>query len=627
VNVLKKIIIYCLAMALGMSGVSFGKILSEEQQQVILQNLSYVKGAGSRPATIAENHHWSGTSSVLEAFFSQDYLDSSAKSVMSPLLARPTYLPDTFGSPAGHFLFHYTTTGPNAVYQSNIDVLNGGDGVPDFINRMAIIADSVWEKEIEIMGYPAPPPDGFYPDGGDDRFDFYVRDLGAYIFGSTTPEMFVNYPDSQQVTAFMELNNDYRVLDYMTRPLDAVRVTLAHEFFHVIQFGMDFTEFHEVSGQSLIFWWEMTAVWMEEQVYNDINDYYSYLPFYYARPWLSVEYSPPMTLHQYGACVFPIYLSQKWGQDIILDIWERCRDYGSGFQTHQAIDDAIVAASGGESDLRRAFNEFAVWNLFAGERAARAPEGVGFSEGASYPALPDSVFSEHTTYKLVVSNRDLEHEPENLSANYINFRAISAVPDTVGIVFFGNENPRNDIQYAVSFVKFPYDAYSDAVVESYLHPVDSIVKYIVGPGVDYNNVVMIPTPVSTLPEAYPDNYDYGYTILDYVDPRENELFAPYSNPVVITQSRDHVTFRANAQIDSLLAREASLEVTLFTVAGEKVRVLESLPEYIDNIAVDWYFDNDSGVPVASGVYLALYRMVFVDGSDDIYGKFKVAVLR
>ena len=111
---MRKIITYCLAIALGISGVALGKILTEEQQQSILQNLMYVKGGGERPSSMPEKHHWSGTSSVLEAFSNRDYLDQSAKSIASALLARPTYLPDTYGSPGGHFLFHYTTTGPLA---------------------------------------------------------------------------------------------------------------------------------------------------------------------------------------------------------------------------------------------------------------------------------------------------------------------------------------------------------------------------------------------------------------------------------------------------------------------------------------------------------------------------------
>ncbi|MBN2226247.1 MAG: hypothetical protein JW763_02670 [candidate division Zixibacteria bacterium] len=627
---MNKIIVFCLTVVLGASAITLGKTLTEEQQQSILQNLAYVKGRGERPSAMTEAHHWSGTSSVLDAFFNREYLDESAKSATSILLARPTYLPDTFGSPGGHFLFHYTTTGPNAVYQANVDVLNGGDGIPDFVNRMAIIADSVWDKEIVEMGYPAPPTDDFYPDGGDARFDFYIRDLGDYVFGSTTPEMYVSAGDSQTVTAYMELNNDFRVQDYASRPLDAVRVTLAHEFFHVIQFGMDFSEPHVVNDMKQHYWFEMSAVWMEEQVYDHINDYYSYIPFYYALPWISIEYSSAMTLHQYGAGIFPLYLSEKYGPDIVRDIWERCRDYGPGFQTHQAMDDAIIAASGGESNLRLAFNEFAVWNYFAGERAALAPEGMGFSEGADYPALPDSVITDYSKYKLVVNNLTIRRSgrsPENLSANYANLRAVSAIPDTVRIAMYGDEDSPYNIQYAMSYIKFPRDAQSPVEVDRKVVPIRQIVFDTLGLGEDYLNVVLIPTPVSTNPNAYPGDYDYSFTVLNYVDPRGNDFYAPYGNPIVVTQESDHVTFRANAYVDTLGAKEASLEVSLYTVAGEKVRVLKSAPEFVDNIAVDWYFDNDSGTRIASGVYLALYRLVFTDGSDDVYGRHKVAVFR
>ncbi len=280
--------------------------------------------------------------------------------------------------------------------------------------------------------------------------------------------------------------------------------------------------------------------------------------------------------------------------------------------------------------MRLAFNEFAVWNYFAGERHTLAPDDMEYSEGADYPTLPDSVITEYSKYKLVVNNlaiRQSGRSPENLSANYANLRAISAIPDTVRLAVYGDEDSPYDIQYAVSFIKFPRDGQSQAVVDRIVVPIRQIAFDTLGLGEDYLNIVMIPTPVSTNVNAYPGDYDYSFTILNYVDSHDNEFFAPYGNPIVVTQSNDHVTFRANAYVDTLGAKEAYLEVSLYTVAGEKIRILESTPEFVDNIAVDWYFDNDSGIKIASGVYLALYRLVFVDGSSDIYGRHKVAVFR
>jgi len=74
-------------------------------------------------------------------------------------LARPTRPvlqgEETHGSPAGLFLIHYTKIGDDAVYQADVDVnLNG---VPDYVDSVAIICDSVYNKIVNIMGYPALP--------------------------------------------------------------------------------------------------------------------------------------------------------------------------------------------------------------------------------------------------------------------------------------------------------------------------------------------------------------------------------------------------------------------------------------------------------------------------------------
>ena len=56
---------------------------------------------------------------------------------------------------------------------------------------------------------------------------------------------------SIRATAFMVLDNDYQeIYSYQSRPIEAVRVTCAHEFFHVIHFGIDFTE-ADVNGSYL----------------------------------------------------------------------------------------------------------------------------------------------------------------------------------------------------------------------------------------------------------------------------------------------------------------------------------------------------------------------------------------
>lgn len=76
---------------------------------------------------------------------------------------RPS-LSQSYGSPSGKFLIHYTTTGDSAVYQSNVDA--NQNGIPDYVESVGTIADSVYDHIINILGYPIPPSDSFYASGG-----------------------------------------------------------------------------------------------------------------------------------------------------------------------------------------------------------------------------------------------------------------------------------------------------------------------------------------------------------------------------------------------------------------------------------------------------------------------------
>ena len=104
-----------------------------------------------------------------------------------------------------------------------------------------------------LYGYCS--PDGAQPDNGDGR-----------------------------APAFCVLDNDYARSQYGIAPINALRVTAAHEFFHAIQFAYDVYED--------LWFMEGTATWVEDEVYDKINDNYQFLsdsPIRYPRR--SVDYS------------------------------------------------------------------------------------------------------------------------------------------------------------------------------------------------------------------------------------------------------------------------------------------------------------------------------------------------
>ena len=351
------------------------------------------------------------------------------------LFDRPTETDETYDSPGGFFKVHFTRTGSHAVYQP--DSTTGG--IPDYVLSAAQICDSVYTIIISTLGYPLPPSDGGYAQGVDSLYDIYITNLGGVVFGLT-------YPDSLQFdsigslrgTSFIAIDNDYQessFLTYNSRPLDAVRVTMAHEYFHAVQFGIDFTEMENWTSpwSQRRYWFEMSASWMEEVIYDSINDYYSNLSFFFNRPRESIQqFNGPADFHPYASIVFPIYLSEKYGVDIIKSIWLKCGSMGVGPNFLEATQIAIDSASGGAENFRSAFGEFVLWNFFTGSRAASAPAGVGYSERAFYPEIPETSFTIISSYPANMTGNANPKNPVPNSAAYLkleNMRAIDYTAD------------------------------------------------------------------------------------------------------------------------------------------------------------------------------------------------------
>ena len=79
-------------------------------------------------------------------------------------------------------------------------------------------------------------------------------------------------------SSYLEIDNNFTDPGYkQTRGLDALRVTIAHEFHHAIQFGY----YAKFDGS----WWqESTSTWMEEVAYPHIDDYLQYLTYFLGEP-------------------------------------------------------------------------------------------------------------------------------------------------------------------------------------------------------------------------------------------------------------------------------------------------------------------------------------------------------
>ncbi len=253
---------------------------------------------------------------------SQTVQRAGAGEVTTPLRGsgqRPV-LPNeqTYGT--DNFLIHFTTTGGSAVPQADAN----GDGTPDYVERVAEALEYTWDVEIRQMGWAPPPPDGGA--GGDDRLDVYLEEVMANGFAGyadseggfvgdnpLTPER-----ERRSSSSYLALDDDYAELNSAATdetPDELMQATVAHEFNHVVQSGYDAFDPH-------LWLYEATATWMEDQVYDEVNDGVFYLRDVFDQPDTCLVAEQGW----YANWLLLRLLSERYGPEIIRQIWEHSRE-------------------------------------------------------------------------------------------------------------------------------------------------------------------------------------------------------------------------------------------------------------------------------------------------------------
>ncbi len=573
------------------------------------------------------------------------------------LQTRPSAANESYDSPAGNFKIHFARTGSHAVYQATSTT----GGVPNYVIGVARVFDSVYAHIINTLGFPVPPSDGGYPAGVDSLYDVYLINLGGNFFGLNYPDsLFFDGPFSLNATSFIVLDNDYQessFSQYNAQPLNAVRVTAAHEYFHAVHFAIDITEMEDYTDSVLQrrYWYEMSAVWMEEEIYDDINDYYTLLPFFFNRPRSSIQqFSSYFDFHPYATCVFPIFLAEKFGSDIIKPIWLKCGQMGIGPDFLEATQLVIDSITNGAENFRSVFGEFTLWNYFTGSRAPLIPAGVtGYSEKGFYPEIPDTAFSNVYQYPVNVTTNGNPKNPTANSAAYVRFNNTRAV--------FYTDSADTSLRIGLIFGSDPADsalpqgwhahrlAQLDSDTSIYIdtgttYPDNSApITRIYNPR-DYRAVTYIMTPASWKWQSYtsPD-YDtrFGYIITDslaVLPDKPTVIFAPYPNPAdVRAMNGENLKFKFQIATDSLAFQQYVNPYTvidIFTVAGELIGTTESTspPVLIDPVTgtfgfeLQWDMKNDAGKNVSSGVYICVIRMFTSEKREELVAEEKAKVL-
>lgn len=256
-----------------------------------------------------------------------------------------------------HFCIHYVAT--------------TGDAPPgglDYVNTMLREFENVYAVQNGQLGWRAPRSDAGR--GGNDLTDVYIKNIGAQgIFGYSAADPGQR---GRQVAAYLVLDNDYSQAEYRNYPnfLEPLQVTAAHEYNHVLQFGYD------AAQDTWLF--EATAVWMEDKVYDGVDDYRNYLPEWARRSTqpLTQFLAQGNNVKVYGDAVLNRWVETRYGAETIRRLWEvsaETRSFAPG-----AFDKALGEKG---SNFVEAFSAFAADT--AEWRASNSP----FEEGAAFPDM------------------------------------------------------------------------------------------------------------------------------------------------------------------------------------------------------------------------------------------------
>lgn len=274
--------------------------------------------------------------------------------------ARPS-LPLSYRTPDGRFRFHYTTTGVDAVNPASTIPEAVAAGVPDYIYEAGLAAQKAHQLLRNTLGFDLPLSD--QGQGGGDEFDFYVNNRPRTEYGSTEWDFL---DASGRGPGYSFVDNDF--VGYNTTGLAALRVTVAHEYFHGVQFNYRYREQDR-------FFFEMSSTWFEDFAYDEVNDYYFYLRTFFNNP------STP--LHEsdgYESCIWLHYLAKRTGTArVVLDLWRdiKLEPAVNAFKT--VLESAPYALP-----FSQAFSEFNTWCYFTGPRADSVRY---FEEGGNYPQI------------------------------------------------------------------------------------------------------------------------------------------------------------------------------------------------------------------------------------------------
>ncbi len=290
------------------------------------------------------------------------------------------------------FKIYYDTVGYNA--PSLID--NDNNGVPDYIDSVAFYFEYAYEVQVNQIGYRSPIPDK--GNRGSDHYDVYIWDLGnsnepnedpydrGGLYGITmwTDKDIITYEPFQRNYSYIVIDNNYsptdsvRILNsnirypaYKETGINALKITISHEFQHAIQF------MYGLSYPATITIMEMCGVAMEFRLFPETRDYLQYIKNIFSN-LAAYPFGVDNNQTGYGFSIFAKYVIQNYGDKIFKNMWELV---GNNVELYKALDSSFTI---NHLSFSQEWQKFTLWIYYTG---ARAIPNEYFDNAAELPEI------------------------------------------------------------------------------------------------------------------------------------------------------------------------------------------------------------------------------------------------
>jgi hypothetical protein len=263
----------------------------------------------------------------------------------------------------------YTAEGEHAVNPAS----SRSDGVPHDVAEVAQVTSDALAS-YAAMQFRPPVSDAATPacgdDGGDGRLDVYLVHMTGGDGTTVAESGRCTAVGSAQVCASYILARANFAGLYPSADI-GIHTVLPHEVFHAVQNAYD-------AGLDR-FWAEGTAQWAAKLLDPSLTDLERFLPAFFSQTARSLD-APAngvTSAFLYGAAIWPVFLTQRHGNDVIRAIFDQEALAGPALAATDVALHASQAAMATEVPM------FAAWNAATGTRAGRG----GYPEAAMYPMV------------------------------------------------------------------------------------------------------------------------------------------------------------------------------------------------------------------------------------------------